>query len=39
MTKVGFDGTRSVRADGKVMKGDHFDPPRLSEILARHVDL
>ena len=39
MTKVGPDGKRRVRADGKVMKGDQFDPPRLGEILARHADL
>ena len=39
MTKVDPDGNRSVRADGTVMKGDHFDPPRLGEILDRHTDL
>lgn len=33
MTKLGDDGKPVVRADGKVIKGPRFEPPRLREVL------
>ena len=35
MTKLGPDGTVARRADGKVLKGDHYRAPDVSEILRR----
>ncbi|MFF7143280.1 pyrophosphohydrolase domain-containing protein [Streptomyces nodosus] len=35
MTKIGPDGTVSRRADGKVLKGDHYRAPDIAEILRR----
>lgn len=35
MTKIGPDGTVSRRADGKVLKGDHYRAPDVSAILRR----
>jgi len=35
MTKLGPDGTVARRADGKVLKGDHYRAPNVSEILRR----
>lgn len=36
MTKLGDDGEPVVRADGKVMKGPNYSPPRLEPILRSH---
>ncbi|MFC7818516.1 MULTISPECIES: MazG nucleotide pyrophosphohydrolase domain-containing protein [unclassified Streptomyces] len=33
MTKVGPDGRISRRADGKVLKGDHYEAPDVSGVL------
>lgn len=33
MTKLGVDGRPIYRADGKVMKGPGFEPPRIAEVL------
>src|SRR5215510_1408938 len=33
MTKIGPDGTVSRRADGKVLKGDHYRAPDVTAIL------
>ncbi|MFJ4773694.1 MazG nucleotide pyrophosphohydrolase domain-containing protein [Streptomyces uncialis] len=33
MTKLGPDGTPQVRADGKVLKGDHYVAPDVSAVL------
>lgn len=33
MTKLGADGRPIYRADGKVMKGPGFEPPRIAEVL------
>lgn len=33
MTKLGPDGTPHVRADGKVLKGDHYVAPDVSAVL------
>ncbi|MYY07680.1 hypothetical protein GT204_01900 [Streptomyces sp. SID4919] len=33
MTKLGPDGTPRVRADGKVLKGDHYVAPDVSAVL------
>ena len=35
MTKVGPDGHISRRADGKVLKGDHYEAPDVSGVLRR----
>ncbi|CAL9615285.1 MazG nucleotide pyrophosphohydrolase domain-containing protein [Streptomyces sp. enrichment culture] len=35
MTKLGPDGTVSRRADGKVLKGDHYEAPDVSGVLRR----
>jgi predicted HAD superfamily Cof-like phosphohydrolase len=35
MTKLGPDGRVARRADGKVLKGDHYRAPDVSEILRR----
>ena len=35
MTKVGPDGRISRRADGKVLKGDHYEAPDVSAVLRR----
>ena len=33
MSKLGPDGKPLVREDGKILKGPHFNPPRIAEIL------
>jgi predicted HAD superfamily Cof-like phosphohydrolase len=33
MTKFGPDGPELRREDGKIVKGPHFEPPRIPEIL------
>lgn len=33
MTKLGPDGRVSRRADGKVLKGDHYQAPDVSDVL------
>jgi predicted HAD superfamily Cof-like phosphohydrolase len=33
MTKLGEDGRPVYRADGKVIKGPHYDPPKLAKVL------
>nr|WBO80730.1 hypothetical protein SBE_004533 [Streptomyces sp. SBE_14.2] len=33
MTKLGPDGTVSRRADGKVLKGDHYEAPDVAGVL------
>ncbi|MEU6452092.1 MazG nucleotide pyrophosphohydrolase domain-containing protein [Streptomyces sp. NPDC046979] len=35
MTKLGPDGSVSRRADGKVLKGDHYEAPDVSAVLRR----
>ncbi|MFD4261414.1 MazG nucleotide pyrophosphohydrolase domain-containing protein [Streptomyces sp. NPDC058534] len=35
MTKLGPDGSVSRRADGKVLKGDHYEAPDVSGVLRR----
>lgn len=35
MTKVGPDGQVSRRADGKVLKGEHYEAPDVSGVLRR----
>ncbi|MGV9249128.1 pyrophosphohydrolase domain-containing protein [Streptomyces sp. NPDC003710] len=35
MTKIGPDGTVARRADGKVLKGDHYRAPDVSAVLRR----
>lgn len=35
MTKLGPDGRAVRRADGKVLKGDHYRAPDVGEILRR----
>jgi predicted HAD superfamily Cof-like phosphohydrolase len=35
MTKLGPDGRVARRADGKVLKGDHYRAPDVSEVLRR----
>jgi predicted HAD superfamily Cof-like phosphohydrolase len=35
MTKLGPDGQVARRADGKVLKGEHYQPPDVSEVLRR----
>ncbi|MFC8741456.1 MazG nucleotide pyrophosphohydrolase domain-containing protein [Streptomyces sp. NPDC057176] len=35
MTKLGPDGRVSRRADGKVLKGDHYEAPDVSGVLRR----
>ncbi|MFI6490752.1 MazG nucleotide pyrophosphohydrolase domain-containing protein [Streptomyces sp. NPDC050564] len=35
MTKLGPDGGVARRADGKVLKGDHYRAPDVSEVLRR----
>ncbi|MGW7299630.1 pyrophosphohydrolase domain-containing protein [Streptomyces sp. NPDC054829] len=35
MTKLGPDGTVSRRADGKVLKGDHYEAPDVAGVLRR----
>ncbi|HZF89457.1 MazG nucleotide pyrophosphohydrolase domain-containing protein [Streptomyces sp.] len=35
MTKLGPDGTVSRRADGKVLKGEHYEAPDVSAVLRR----
>ncbi|MET9355308.1 MazG nucleotide pyrophosphohydrolase domain-containing protein [Streptomyces sp. NPDC006617] len=35
MTKLGPDGRVSRRADGKVLKGDHYETPDVSGVLRR----
>ncbi|MFE9613437.1 MazG nucleotide pyrophosphohydrolase domain-containing protein [Streptomyces sp. NPDC006012] len=35
MSKVGPDGQISRRADGKVLKGDHYEAPDVSAVLRR----
>lgn len=36
MTKLGRDGVALRRADGKVLKGPNYEPPRIGEILSAH---
>jgi 8-oxo-dGTP diphosphatase len=36
MTKLGADGAPILRADGMVMKGPNYSPPRLEPILRAH---
>ena len=33
MSKLGADGTPLLREDGKILKGPHFTPPALGDIL------
>ncbi|MGX2993961.1 pyrophosphohydrolase domain-containing protein [Streptomyces sp. JNUCC 64] len=33
MSKLGPDGVPRVRADGKVLKGDHYQPPDVAAVL------
>lgn len=33
MTKLGDDGKPIYRADGKVLKGPHYEPPSLARVL------
>jgi len=33
MTKLGADGRPLYRADGKVLKGPSYEPPRLASVL------
>lgn len=35
MTKLGPDGLVTRRADGKVLKGDHYEAPDVSAVLRR----
>jgi predicted HAD superfamily Cof-like phosphohydrolase len=35
MTKLGPDGQVARRADGKVLKGDHYEAPDVSAVLRR----
>jgi predicted HAD superfamily Cof-like phosphohydrolase len=35
MTKLGPDGGVTRRADGKVLKGEHYRAPDVSEVLRR----
>ncbi|WP_086734414.1 MazG nucleotide pyrophosphohydrolase domain-containing protein [Streptomyces glaucescens] len=35
MTKLGPDGTVSRRADGKVLKGEHYEAPDVPAVLRR----
>ncbi|MER5770788.1 pyrophosphohydrolase domain-containing protein [Streptomyces sp. NPDC001985] len=35
MSKLGPDGTPVRRADGKVLKGDHYQPPDVAAVLRR----
>lgn len=35
MTKLGPDGQVSRRADGKVLKGDHYEAPDVAAVLRR----
>ncbi|MEU6352539.1 MazG nucleotide pyrophosphohydrolase domain-containing protein [Streptomyces sp. NPDC047072] len=35
MTKLGPDGEVSRRADGKVLKGDHYEAPDVAAVLRR----
>lgn len=35
MTKLGPDGTVARRADGKVLKGDHYEAPDVAAVLRR----
>lgn len=35
MTKLGPDGSVSRRADGKVLKGDHYEAPDVAGVLRR----
>ncbi|MET8013053.1 MazG nucleotide pyrophosphohydrolase domain-containing protein [Streptomyces sp. NPDC005271] len=35
MTKLGPDGRPSLRADGKVLKGDHYQAPDVPSVLHR----
>ncbi|MFF0789046.1 MazG nucleotide pyrophosphohydrolase domain-containing protein [Streptomyces spiralis] len=35
MTKLGPDGQVTRRADGKVLKGDHYEAPDVSAVLRR----
>lgn len=35
MTKLGPDGSVSRRADGKVLKDDHYEAPDVSAVLRR----
>lgn len=35
MTKLGPDGSVARRADGKVLKGEHYEPPDVSGVLRR----
>ncbi len=35
MTKLGPDGRVSRRADGKVLKGDHYEAPDVPGVLRR----
>ena len=33
MTKLGADGRPIIREDGKILKGPHFEQPRIAEVL------
>jgi predicted HAD superfamily Cof-like phosphohydrolase len=33
MSKVGEDGRPIIRADGKILKGPNFEPPRLAQFV------
>ena len=33
MSKLGLDGTPIRRADGKVLKGPHYQPPDLTDLV------
>lgn len=35
MTKLGPDGSVSRRADGKVLKGEHYEAPDVAEVLRK----
>ncbi|MFE2026867.1 MazG nucleotide pyrophosphohydrolase domain-containing protein [Streptomyces hygroscopicus] len=35
MTKLGPDGRPTLRADGKVLKGDHYQAPDVAAVLRR----
>lgn len=38
LTKLDNDGRPILRADGKVLKGPHYEPPRLREILTGRTE-
>jgi predicted HAD superfamily Cof-like phosphohydrolase len=39
MTKFGPGGPELRRADGKIVKGPHYEPPRIAEILSDRASL